>query len=449
MNTKITFVELVDLMSEATSTTKRVCELFLRELFNTVSQALIEGETVKINGIGTFKVSNVKSRKSVNVSTGEAVNIMGYKKITFTPDKALAAAVNKPFEQFETVVLNDAVTDEELAAIDEKFSVEPVIMPKEEPKPSPAVQAEPVKPVDEKIPEAPLPLDLPEMDEAAPAPAPDASLMPQPEPKKEVKPEPAPTAPAEKAPAPEAAKAKPLERKPMLVGIPIDGPTQPRPESEPKDEPEPERYFYRPAPRNAYSPTEEQLEQAARKPKKRLWWVLLAVLAAGALLWLLTRGHEGSAPKEPEPAVVLADSDSILIDSPAESKPAAESEPSIESKVSEAAKSTAEEKSSTEFKTSSESSTTSSSTSSSSNNKPVVTDIVTSQIVLTTLSEKHYGSPWFWVYIYEENKDIISNPNNIRPGTRVVIPPAEKYGINPKDPKSLKKAQRLSWELLK
>ena len=77
--------------------------------------------------------------------------------------------------------------------------------------------------------------------------------------------------------------------------------------------------------------------------------------------------------------------------------------------------------------------------------------MVTSQIVLTTLSEKHYGSPWFWVYIYEENRDrgIISDPNNIKPGTRVVIPPASKYGIDPKDKSSLKKAQRKSWEYLK
>jgi nucleoid-associated protein YgaU len=81
--------------------------------------------------------------------------------------------------------------------------------------------------------------------------------------------------------------------------------------------------------------------------------------------------------------------------------------------------------------------------------KPVVTDIVTSQIVLVTLAEKHYGSPWFWVYIYEENRSIISNPNNVKPGTEVVIPPAEKYGIDAKDPASVKKAQRLSWELLK
>ncbi|MBQ3730785.1 MAG: hypothetical protein II905_03435, partial [Muribaculaceae bacterium] len=79
------------------------------------------------------------------------------------------------------------------------------------------------------------------------------------------------------------------------------------------------------------------------------------------------------------------------------------------------------------------------------------TDVVTSQIVLTTLSEKYYGSPWFWVYIYEENlkRGIINDPNNIRPGTKVVIPPAAKYGIDANDKAALRKAQIKSMEYLK
>ena len=79
----------------------------------------------------------------------------------------------------------------------------------------------------------------------------------------------------------------------------------------------------------------------------------------------------------------------------------------------------------------------------------MITDTVTSQIVLSTLADRYYGSPWFWVYIYEENKSIISDPDNVRPGTAVVIPPAEKYGIDASSPASLKKAQRRSWEILK
>ena len=126
MNTKITFVELVDMIAESTSTTKRVCELFVKELFATVSQALIDGETVKIKGIGTFKLTPVKPRKGVDVNTGEPIQIESHNKLTFTPDKSLAEAINQPFAQFETVMLDDAVTDEKLAAIDEEH---PSVMP--------------------------------------------------------------------------------------------------------------------------------------------------------------------------------------------------------------------------------------------------------------------------------------------------------------------------------
>ena len=128
MNAKITLVELTQLMAESTSTTKRVCELFLRELFATISQALIEGESVKIKGIGTFKVTEVKPRKSVSVQSGKSIEVKGYSRITFTPTKALAAAVNQPFEQFETVYLHDEVSDEKLAEIDERY---PSILPED------------------------------------------------------------------------------------------------------------------------------------------------------------------------------------------------------------------------------------------------------------------------------------------------------------------------------
>ena len=70
MNTEITLVELARMMAEATSTSERVCELFLRELFATVSQSLIEGESVKIKGIGDFRIAKVKPRRTKNRKTG-------------------------------------------------------------------------------------------------------------------------------------------------------------------------------------------------------------------------------------------------------------------------------------------------------------------------------------------------------------------------------------------
>ena len=118
MNNRITFPELVEQVAQCANTSKRMSELFLKELFATISQSLINGESVKVKGIGSFKLTEVSPRKSVNVNTGEESNIPGHKKLSFAPDKDLAQAVNQPFSHFETVILEDGVTDEQLAQID-------------------------------------------------------------------------------------------------------------------------------------------------------------------------------------------------------------------------------------------------------------------------------------------------------------------------------------------
>ena len=168
------------------------------------------------------------------------------------------------------------------------------------------------------------------------------------------------------------------------------------PDSSPANVPddEEEDNFYRPAPRNAYTPTQEQISKYHAGKNRRWLWLLPALLLVGVLCWLFTRGG-GKADDSSENVIPQADT--------------------VVAEVAEPA---------------------------------VITDTVTTQIVLSTLSDKYYGSPWFWVYIYEENKSFISDPDNVPPGTAVVIPPAEKYGIDANDPASLKKAQRRSWEIL-
>lgn len=79
---------------------------------------------------------------------------------------------------------------------------------------------------------------------------------------------------------------------------------------------------------------------------------------------------------------------------------------------------------------------------------PVVTDTVQGTNYLSRIARRHYGKDIFWVYIYEENKDKIQDPNNINPGTVVVIPPAEKYGIDPSNSASIHNAERLSAKIL-
>ena len=359
MNTKITFVELVDLMAQSTSTSKRVCELFLRELFGTVSQALIDGENVKIKGIGTFKLTKTKPRKSVNI-TSAPVDISGRTKLNFTPDKLLAEAVNQPFAQFETVVLDDAVTDKALAAIDKQYpslfagssDETPISKPAQAPEPEPIAEPLP-KPVEEP--------------EAVPEPA-----VPEPEPIVE--------------PELETVEEPIVESKDAQS----DRLIQP---AQAQDEDKQSEYFHRPAPRNTYTPTEVQLSER-RSPRKRWLWFLPVAAVSALLLWQLWPKAGGVAGGATEGAAV--DSDTVVM----------AAEPAV------------------------------------------ITDTITTKIVLTTLADKYYDSPWFWVYIYEENKAIIDDPNNIRPGTEVVIPPAEKYGIDANDEECVKKAQVLSWKIL-
>ena len=90
---------------------------FVDAIFTIVSSELKNGRQVKNKGLGTFKVQSVKPRESVNVNTGERVLIKGHDKITFTPDTAMKELVNKPFSQFETVVINDGVNTEELERV--------------------------------------------------------------------------------------------------------------------------------------------------------------------------------------------------------------------------------------------------------------------------------------------------------------------------------------------
>ena len=90
---------------------------FVDAIFNIISSELKSGNQVKIKRLGTFKVQAVKPRESVNVNTGERVLIEGHDKISFTPDIVMKELVNKPFSQFETVVINDGVDTEELERV--------------------------------------------------------------------------------------------------------------------------------------------------------------------------------------------------------------------------------------------------------------------------------------------------------------------------------------------
>ena len=116
---------------------------FVKAIFDVIQECLDEEKVVKVKGLGTFKIIEVDDRESINVNTGERVLIEGHSKLTFTPDSVMKEIVNKPFSQFETVILNDGVDFPE-PAIEEPISEEPI-------------SEEPIS--EEPIPEDPIPED--------------------------------------------------------------------------------------------------------------------------------------------------------------------------------------------------------------------------------------------------------------------------------------------------
>ena len=148
MNERLTIQDLTDLLAAKHSMTKKDAEAFVKEFFLLIEQALESENTVKIKGLGTFKLIDVDSRESVNVNTGECFQIKGHTKVSFSPDANLRDTINKPFAHFETVVLNENTvledtpieeteeeeSGEEVIPTDIPESIEPQSQPKEEEK---------------------------------------------------------------------------------------------------------------------------------------------------------------------------------------------------------------------------------------------------------------------------------------------------------------------------
>lgn len=196
---KLTPVDIASGLSRRASVPLRYSEDFVRSFFRAIEEGLVHDNVVKVKGFGTFKTVSVDPRESIDVNTGARIEIAGHAKVSFTPDAALRDAVNKPFLEFETVILDEATDTAAMESLDEI----PV-----------AVVAEPVveKPAAEK-PAAEKP--------AAEKPAAEITVAAKPAAEKPAaeKPaaEPAPAKPAAEPapakPAAEPAPAKPAENK--------------------------------------------------------------------------------------------------------------------------------------------------------------------------------------------------------------------------------------------
>ena len=463
MNKKFTFPELAELLSVATNTSKRMSELFLRELFATIAQSLIEGDSVKVKGLGVFKVSDVSSRKSIDVNTGQAIEIAGHKKITFTPDKSMAEAVNASFACFEAVVLDDDVTNEMIQEIDDEVAA-PLAdassqsEAEELPAENAASAEEPIETVEESDEASentvtPPPFNISEIESG--------STTPEPEPEEDVE---EPTVAVELEPADPVEESQPepevAEPEPEEVVIVEEVPAEAAEAEEPQPEPDGQETGVQPIadmpqeqPEAAVDQQEDNSEELGgeedsydedkhrryrgrhRRHHSKSWYernsfglgfmagALTGIaFAVAALLYLdnygyitITRNKIETVRPAKEEVVEIVDSidTRMAADTVASRTETAETEPAKPA------------------------------------DKPaVVTDTVRTGNFLSRMARRFYGNSHFWVYIYEENRAKITNPNNVPEGTVVVIPPAEKYGIDAQNPESVEKARRKEGQVL-
>ena len=110
MNERLNLQDLIDFLAKKQDLTKKDAESFLRELVAVISETIESNESVRIKDFGLFKLVKVNARKSVDVNTGEAIEIAAHYKLSFTPDKAFKEAINKPFAHFESVILEEGVS---------------------------------------------------------------------------------------------------------------------------------------------------------------------------------------------------------------------------------------------------------------------------------------------------------------------------------------------------
>ena len=456
MNKKLTFPELAELLSVATNTSKRMSELFLRELFATIAQSLIEGDSVKVKGLGVFKVSDVSSRKSIDVNTGQAIEIAGHKKITFTPDKSMAEAVNASFACFEAVVLDDDVTNEMIQEIDDEVAA-PLAgatsqsEAEELPAENAASAEEPIETVEMPKETAentvtPPPFNISEIESGSTTPEPEPeedveepTVVPEPEPaepKEEPQPEPEDVVIVEEVPA-EAAEAEEPQPDPddQETGVqPIADMPQEQPEAAVDQQEDNSEELG--GEEDSYDEDKHRRYRGRhRRHHSKSWYernsfglgfmagALTGIaFAVAALLYLdnygyitITRNKIETIRPAKEEVVEIVDSidTRMAADTVASRTEAAETEPAKPA------------------------------------DKPaVVTDTVRTGNFLSRMARRFYGNSHFWVYIYEENRAKITNPNNVPEGTVVVIPPAEKYGIDAQNPESVEKARRKEGQVL-
>lgn len=408
MNDKITMPKLVAMLAIATGKQKNLCEDFLKELFSIVEEELLKGEGVRIKGFGTFKLVDVEPRKSVNVATGEETLIPGHSRVLFVAAKELAARVNLPFEAFEAVEIADGLPTDSMDGDeipDCGFPSEGGDRAEELPdNPDPETvvgnnECEECAEMEEDV-------DLTQVSESESVEESPETVAASSETVEESL-ESEHSQETEESPDPEHSQESgelcecPEIKEESLVG------QECLPEHEEGD-----KELYE-------NNGEHKVKKHGHKYVKGFVAGFATALVVGSIAFAigylsgfsfgLTKGEEvaESAGEDIAEAVVKSE-DSTLVDQQValESDSAAQYEPNKDSASDRVPTQPSDE--------------------------PVY-DTVSTTRYLTTIAQEHYGNFNLWPIIYEENESILGHPDRIRPGTKVVVPPLSKYGIDPSD----------------
>ncbi len=441
MNERLSLQDLIDLLAKKQEITKKEAEVFLRELIAVISETIESNESVKIKDFGTFKLVKVNARKSVDVNTGEAIEIAAHYKLSFTPDKLLKEAINRPFAHFESVVLEEGVSfdnieKDETVNIEEADEEEDVSVDEETNEVSPTPTADSTQVENEDF--------MPELVSE------DTTII-----------ETQNTAPhTEEEEVEEINNREEEARQSDNEAI---APSETENISEPlTDEVSEERILeYKQRIEEAklaakekdleYERLVKETRQAAKRRKKfvSLGFFIFLIIAAfliGGLYFqeiarFLTEGPTGNGN-----TAIVADkqnideqkTDTLAVSSDSITKAKEQDSIAISTEKTLPSENTIKPQTQkTEQPTATK------------GNTPLAIITIEPGNTLRNISLKYYGHKSFCVYIYEENKDKIKNINSIPLGTKLTIPSPSKYGINLQDQASLDKAKAKEKELFK
>lgn len=447
MNERLSLQDLTDLLAKKQEITKKDAETFLRELISLISENIENNEPVKIKDFGTFKLVKVNPRKSVDVNTGEAIEIAAHYKLSFNPDKSLKEAINRPFAHFESVVLEEGVTfdnmendllvegAEEDATVEEDvteyIAVEPqpeVTTPEPESEPAPlepepqVIDGETIEKIDEEIKEEELAEpEISEVPESEPLQSENSSL-----------------ADAYSEIIPDDIKSK-IKEEAFSNNVSLEDIVLIMQE-ESLD------------PQNG--DTEMLIPEKKGLRKRYIWlgflvFLIVAGFAVGGLYFQEIAEYLTSGTSDADKKTEVVNKPDVKPDNKTvavvDSLQKADTVKAVS--TPDTTPDTPQPQQETQSPPPPPSMPQPDATKASSVNAPLATETIQSGHTLRNIALKYYGNKSFWVYIYEENKDKIKNANNVPLGTKLVIPAPSKYGINPQDTESVRKARAIEEKL--